>query len=56
MSSGLSTFPLVFIAGGGNTVPKYRVVDGYFNQLDAASFVLTSVMFNTMVHLLLVFD
>ena len=48
-------FPLVFIEGGGNTVPSYGVVGGYFNIFDATSFALMSVMFNTTVYLLLVF-
>ena len=47
---------LIFIEGGGNTVARYGLVDGYFNKFDVTSFALMSVMSNTTMYLLLVFD
>ena len=52
----INCLPLVFIEEEKNTNPRYGVVDGYFNEFDTTSFALTSVMFNTTFHLLLMFD
>ena len=43
----INVSPLVFIEGEGNTVLRYGIIDGVFNEFDATSFALISVMVNT---------